>query len=73
MLNSAIISLSNATQEDKNMRKEDKQYRLITESGKILLGGETYSYRGASKQWESLDGTWTDENGNEENIYIEEV
>lgn len=23
----------------------DKQYRLVTESGKVLLGGETYSRR----------------------------
>lgn len=37
--------------EDTNM---DKQYRLVTESGKILLGGETYSRRGAESQREEL-------------------
>lgn len=30
--------------------KNKKQYRLVTESGKILLGGQTYSYRGAERK-----------------------
>lgn len=52
----------------------DKQYRLVTESGKILLGGETYSRRGAESWLDDLGGIYEDEEtGAEERIYIEEV
>lgn len=52
----------------------DKQYRLVTESGKILLGGETYSHRGAESWFNDLGGIYEDdETGSEERIYIEEV
>lgn len=52
----------------------DKQYRLVTESGKILLGGETYSRRGAESWFDDFGGIYEDdETGAEERIYIEEV
>ena len=57
--------------EDTNM---DKQYRPVTESGKILLGGETYSRRGAESWFDGFNGIYEDdETGAEERIYIEEV
>lgn len=55
------------------MKKDNKQYRIVTESGKVLLGGETYNRRGAERWYNDLDGAWTDDNGNTERIYIEEV
>lgn len=68
---SVIIKLQNKESEDANM---DKQYRLVTESGKILLGGETYSRRGAESWLDDLGGIYEDdETGAEERIYIEEV
>lgn len=52
----------------------DKQYRLVTESGKILLDGETYSRRGAESWFDDFGGIYEDdETGAEERIYIEEV
>lgn len=52
----------------------NKQYRLVTESGKVLLGGETYSRRGAENWFDDLGGVYEDdETGSEERIYIEEV
>lgn len=52
----------------------NKQYRLVTESGKILLDGETYSRRGAESWFNDLGGIYKDdETGAEERIYIEEV
>ena len=53
----------------------NKQYRLVTESGKILLGGETYSRRGAESWFDGFNnGIYEDdETGAEERIYIEEV
>ena len=52
----------------------DKQYRLVTESGKVLLGGETYSRRGAESWFDDFNGIYEDdETGSEERIYIEEV
>ena len=52
----------------------DKQYRLVTESGKVLLGGETYSRRGAESWFDEFGGIYEDdETGSEERIYIEEV
>lgn len=52
----------------------NKQYRLVTESGKILLGGETYSRRGAESWFDGFNGIYEDdETGSEERIYIEEV
>lgn len=68
---SVIIKLQNKESEDASM---DKQYRLVTESGKILLGGETYSRRGAESWFNDLGGIYEDdETGSEERIYIEEV
>lgn len=52
----------------------DKQYRLVTESGKILLDGETYNRRGAESWFDEFGGIYEDgETGSEERIYIEEV
>lgn len=52
----------------------NKQYRLVTESGKVLLNGETYSRRGAENWFDDLGGVYEDdETGAEERIYIEEV
>ena len=56
------------------MKRENKQYRLITETGKVLLGGETYNRRGAESWWNDFGGIYVDEeNGKEERIFIEEV
>lgn len=55
------------------MKKSKKEYRLVTESGKVLLGGETYNRRGIEMWFNDLSGTWTDDNGNTERIYIEEI
>lgn len=53
--------------------KNKKQYRLVTESGKVLLGGQTYSYCGAERWWNDLNGVYKDETtGKEERIYIVE-
>ena len=53
---------------------KNKQYRLVTETGKVLLGGETYNRRGAEKWFNDLGGVYEDtETGKEELIYIEEV
>lgn len=52
----------------------EKKYRLITENGRILLGGETYNQRGAERWYDDLDGIYIDEEtGEEERIYLEEV
>lgn len=70
-LKGVIIKLQNKESEGTNM---DKQYRLVTESGKILLGGETYSRRGAESWFDNFNGIYEDdETGAEERIYIEEV
>lgn len=70
-LKGVIIKLQNKESEDANM---DKQYRLVTESGKILLDGETYNRRGAESWFDDLGGVYEDdETGSEERIYIEEV
>ena len=54
--------------------KNEKQYRLVTESGKVLLGGQTYNYRGAENWWNDFNGIYeNEETGNQERIYIEEV
>lgn len=62
---------TNKESEDANM---NKQYRLVTESGKVLLGGEAYSRRGAESWFDDFNGIYEDdETGAEERIYIEEV
>lgn len=51
-----------------------KRYRLVTESGRDLMGGETYEKSVAENIWGSLDGIYEDDDiGKEERIYIEEV
>lgn len=52
----------------------EKKYRLITENGRILLGGETYNRRGAERWYNDFGGIYIDEEtGEEERIYLEEV
>lgn len=52
----------------------EKKYRLITETGRILLGGETYTKAGAESWWNDFNGVYEDDDtGEEEYIYIEEV
>ncbi|MBR6533521.1 MAG: hypothetical protein IKT44_03760 [Clostridia bacterium] len=49
-----------------------KKYRIITENGK-QIGKEYDNYYAAERYWESVDGIITDDNGNEEYIYIDEI
>lgn len=52
----------------------EKKYRLVTETGRILLGGETYNYNGAERWFDDFNGIYEDEETeSEERIYIEEV
>lgn len=54
--------------------KENKQYRIVTESGKVLFDGETYNLNGAESWYNDFNGIYEDdETGKEERIYIEEV
>lgn len=51
-----------------------KKYKLVTESGKVLLGGQTYNKRGAESWWDEFGGIYEDDDtGKTERIYIEEV
>lgn len=53
---------------------DDRKYRLVTESGRVLFGGETYSKRGAESQWDAFNGIYVDdETDKEEFFYIEEI
>lgn len=45
-------------------------YKIITESGRVIKEGLNES--GADRFWESCNGIWEDENG-EEYIYIKEM
>ena len=57
--------------EENNM---EKKYRLVTETGRVLLGGETYSHNAAERWFDDFNGIYEDdETGSEERIYIEEV
>jgi hypothetical protein len=68
------ICYYNYTNKESEGANMDNQYRLVTESGKVLLGGETYSRRGAESWFDDLGGVYEDdETGSEERIYIEEV
>lgn len=52
----------------------DKKYRIVTESGKVLLGGETYTRGAAESWWNDMNGMYEDEDsGKTERIFIEEV
>lgn len=52
----------------------EKKYRLVTETGRILLGGETYNHNAAERWFDDFNGIYEDEEtGSEERIYIEEV
>lgn len=54
--------------------KKTGKYRLVTETGRILLGGQTYNKREAEARWEDFDGIYEDDDtGAEERIFIEEV
>lgn len=51
-----------------------KKYRLVTETGRILLGGEEYEKYIAESWWGDLGGVYEDEeSGKEERIFIEEA
>lgn len=52
----------------------EKKYRIVTESGRVLLGGQTYNRRGAEGWWDDFNGIYEDDDtGVQERIYIEEV
>lgn len=52
----------------------EKKYRLVTETGRVLLGGETYNHNAAERWFDDFNGIYEDdETGSEERIYIEEV
>ena len=52
----------------------EKKYRLVTETGRVLLGGETYSHNAAERWFDDFNGIYEDdETGSEERIYIEEI
>lgn len=52
----------------------EKKYRLVTETGRILLGGETCNHNAAERWFDDFNGIYEDEEtGSEERIYIEEV
>lgn len=56
-----------------NMKKAKKEnYRIVTESGKQLFN-QTYTEAGANRIWEMYNGVYTDDNGNEEYIYVEKI
>ena len=66
-----IIIVANKEREENNM---EKKYRLVTETGRVLLGGETYSHNAAERWFDDFNGIYEDdETGSEERIYIEEV
>lgn len=51
-----------------------KKYRLVTESGRTLLGGEEYEKNIAESWWNDLGGVYEDEETEkEERIFMEEV
>lgn len=70
---SAIIITTNKANETEENNME-KKYRLVTETGRILLGGETYNHNAAERWFDDFNGIYEDdETGSEERIYIEEV
>lgn len=46
-------------------------YRIITEKGREIKKFETE--RQAERYWDSMNGIITDDDGNEEHIYIEDL
>lgn len=55
------------------MKKAKKEnYRIVTECGKQLFN-QTYTEAGANRIWEMYNGVYTDDNGNEEYIYVEKI
>ena len=55
------------------MKKAKKEnYRIVTESGKQLFN-QNYTEAGANRIWEMYNGIYTDDNGNQEYIYIEKI
>lgn len=74
VLNFCIIQVSNEAQEEREGNSMEKKYRLITETGRVLLGGETYSHNAAERWFDDFNGIYEDEETeSEERIYIEEV
>ena len=69
-----IINVSNEAQKEREENNIEKKYRLVTETGRVLLGGETYSHNAAERWFDDFNGIYEDdETGSEERIYIEEV
>lgn len=55
------------------MKKAKKEnYRIVTESAKQLFN-QNYTEAGANRIWEMYNGVYTDDNGNEEYIYVEKI
>ena len=62
--------------ENEFIRKGDdgskENYRIVTESGKQLFN-QNYTEAGANRIWEMYNGIYTDDNGNQEYIYVEKI
>ena len=55
------------------MKKAKKEnYRIVTECRKQLFT-QTYTEAGANRIWEMYNGVYTDDNGNEEYVYVEKI
>ena len=57
---------------DKMKKAKKENYRIVTESGKQLFN-QNYTEAGANRIWEMYDGIYTDDNGNQEYIYVEKI
>lgn len=57
---------------DKMKKAKKENYRIVTESGKQLFN-QNYTEAGANRIWEMYNGVYTDDNGNEEYIYVEKI
>lgn len=49
-----------------------KQYKIVLENGTQLFN-KTYSEAAAERVWQSYNGIYTDDDGNEHYIYIAEA
>ena len=57
---------------DKMKKAKKENYRIVTESGKQLFN-QNYTEAGANRIWEMYNGIYTDDNGNQEYIYVEKI
>ena len=65
-----ITKQKQTTKEINIMKEYYAKYRVITENGKELVRYDTYY--ACESFWDSLNGVWEDEDGNEVSIYIDE-